>query len=99
MGMGYSYKCKKCGHEYSVFLGVGMMYPQVYRQKLDEIAEGAYGKEWMILFHKTPYAAINAEKIIYICSSCSRWETATVQQTLRSTHLMILKAFRKKSMG
>ena len=45
MGMGYSYKCKKCGHEYSVFLGVGMMYPQVYRQKLDEIAEGAYGKE------------------------------------------------------
>ena len=64
MGMGYSYKCKKCGCEYSVFPGVGMMYPQVYRQKLDEIGEGAYGKEWMILFHKTPYEAIDGEGII-----------------------------------
>ena len=72
MGTGYSYKCKKCGHKYSVFPGVGMMYPRVYRRKLDQIAEGAYGTEWMILFQKTPYAAINAEEIIYICRSCNR---------------------------
>lgn len=45
MGIGYSYKCKKCGHKYSVFPGVGMMYPRVYRKKLDQIAEGAYGVE------------------------------------------------------
>ena len=77
MGMGYSYKCKKCGHKYSVFPGVGRMYPKVYRKKLDQIAEGAYGTEWMNLFQKTPYAAINAEEIIYICSSCNRWETGT----------------------
>ena len=77
MGMGYSYICKKCGHKYSVFPGVGMMYPQVYRQKLDEIAEGAYGTERKNLVEKTSYAAIDAEEIIYICRSCNRWETGT----------------------
>ena len=72
MGMGYSYICKKCGHKYSVFPGVGMMYPHVYRQKLAEIAEGAYGTERKNLVEKTSYAAIDAEEIIYICRSCNR---------------------------
>lgn len=66
MGMGYSYICKKCGHKYSVFPGVGMMYPHVYRQKLAEIAEGAYGTERKNLVEKTSYAAIDAEEIIYL---------------------------------
>ena len=77
MGMGYSYICKKCGHKYSVFPDVGMMYPHVYRQKLAEIAEGAYGTERKNLVEKTSYAAIDAEEIIYICRSCNRWETGT----------------------
>lgn len=54
-----------------------MMYPKVYLQKLDEIAKGTYGTERMNLFHMTPYAAIDAEEIIYIYSSCNRWETGT----------------------
>ncbi|MDO5138764.1 MAG: hypothetical protein Q4D71_09960 [Oscillospiraceae bacterium] len=77
MGTGYSYNCIKCGHKYSVYPGIGAIYPHVYRKKLAEIAEGACGAEWKDLLEKTPYAAIDAETVIYICSSCNRWETGT----------------------
>ena len=77
MGQGHAFKCKKCGHEYSVHPGVGMMYPSVFREKLAEIAEGAYGTEFQDLINNTDYAAIDASRVVYICSFCNRWELGT----------------------
>lgn len=77
MGQGYDYKCKKCCHKYSVLPGMGMMYPKVYREKLAEIAEGVYGAELKNLFDNTDYVAIDASRVIYICSTCNRWELGT----------------------
>ncbi len=74
MGFGYDYRCKKCGHRYSVFLGIGMLYPKVYEDTVKEIREGRYGDEWKTLFEQTPYAAINPAKVLYVCT-CGRWET------------------------
>ena len=77
MGQGYSYRCKKCGHEYSVDPGMGMLYPNVFRERLAEIAEGAYGTELKDLIDNTDYAAIDASSVVYICSYCNRWELGT----------------------
>lgn len=54
-----------------------MMYPNVYREKLARIAEGAYGTEWKELIDNTDYAAIDASKVIYICDYCNMWEIGT----------------------
>lgn len=77
MGYGYAFTCTKCHHEYSVFLGDGMMYPKVFRSKLDEIASGAYGEERKKLLEQTEYAAVDAANVVYICTSCNRWEAGT----------------------
>lgn len=73
MGYGYYYKCRKCRHKYEVHLGAGMMFPRVYRRLLQDIAEGKYGEEWKALVRETPYAAVDADKVVYICS-CGYWE-------------------------
>ncbi|WP_154649900.1 hypothetical protein [Butyrivibrio proteoclasticus] len=46
MGTGYRFKCKECGHEYSILLGIGFLYPKVYRDTLKKIADGKYGEEF-----------------------------------------------------
>ncbi len=77
MGLFYSFKCQKCSKEYSVFLGAGMMYPHQYRDKLSEIATGKYGSSWQELYKNTPFVAINADNVIYVCSACNTWEEGT----------------------
>ena len=77
MGKGYAYRCKKCRNKYSVHLGVGMRYPSVYQEKLAEIARGVYGTELKDLINSTDYVAIDASRVIYICSSCNKWELGT----------------------
>lgn len=77
MGEGYSYTCKKCKHEYSVLLGSGMMYTNVYRRILDDISRGKYGSELQELYNSIAYAAVDGERVVYICNGCCSWELGT----------------------
>ncbi len=77
MGKGYDYKCKKCGHEYWGHQGATKMYSEVYREKFAEIAAGAYGTELKELIDNTDNVFIDAREVLYICSSCNRWELGT----------------------
>lgn len=74
MGSGYSFVCKKCHHEYSVNLGIGMMFPTVYRACLSDIKEGKYGEEWKELASSEEYVAVDASRCLYICDSCGNWD-------------------------
>lgn len=75
MGCGREYKCKECGKRYSVALGGGFSYPKVYERTINEISDGEYGPELKAVFESTPYAAINAGKVLFYCSKCKSWET------------------------
>ena len=74
MGYGYHYTCNKCKHEYTVDLGVGFMFPDDYREILDDISKGVYGSELQELYNSFPYAAVNGERVAYICNGCGSWE-------------------------
>lgn len=74
MGFGYEYKCEKCGREYSVVLGGGMLYPEDYKLFTDEIRQGKYGDKLKDLFLSTKYAAVNADRFLYYCENCGHWE-------------------------
>ena len=39
MGNGYIYKCSCCGYEQEVFLGCGMLFPQVFKKVNKEVIE------------------------------------------------------------
>ena len=75
MGIGLNFKCQKCGKEYRVMRGVGMMFPLTYERTMEAIKEGRYGEQWKQIVTETSYAAVNAEKEVYLCSSCGSWRT------------------------
>ena len=77
MGQGYCYTCKKCKHKYTIHLGSGMRFPTVYQSILADISQGKYGSDWQELYKSIPYAAINGEGVIYVCSGCGSWELGT----------------------
>ena len=74
MGAGYSYRCSKCGEEYSVHLGAGMLFPSAYERLVNEIKEGVYGEEWKTLFEGNDMTAVDAEISLYYCSECNSWK-------------------------
>ena len=59
MGSGFEYKCSKCNNEYGITLGIGMMYPVVYKELVDEVKNGAFGEEWKQLFDNTENIAVD----------------------------------------
>ena len=73
MGSGFSYECKKCKKEYSVRLGIGMLFPRVYQKILSDIKTGFYGDELKNLVNSQQYVAVNASKRVYICRHCGNW--------------------------
>ena len=73
MGTGYRYVCSKCKEEYEVFQGIGMLFPTTYKNLVDKIKKGEYGKEWKELFETTKNVAVDAETHIYCCSECRSW--------------------------
>jgi len=75
MGSGYDFKCKKCKTKYSAMPGIGMMYPKVYQEAVEDIKNGKYGPEWQEIMNSEEFIAVNAEREIYICSECKYWET------------------------
>lgn len=74
MGSGYSFKCKKCGREYDVLVGIGFRFPTEYQNCIKAIKRGKYGLEWKTLFLKTPNAVVDAEEYLYVCNSCGYWK-------------------------
>ena len=73
MGSGFEYKCSKCKKEYGITLGIGMLYPVVYKELVDEIKNGSFGEEWKQLFEETENIAVDAENRVYICPGCGSW--------------------------
>ena len=63
MGSGYDFKCKKCKTKYSAMPGIGMMYPKVYQEVVEDIKNGKYGPECQEIMNLALYRPKNAEAI------------------------------------
>lgn len=75
MGSGTVYKCKKCGHEFNVLTGIGMLYPHVCNETKEKIRKGKYGKEWKTLLNENPDCIVNCERELLICEDCGTPKT------------------------
>lgn len=74
MGQGYLYKCSRCGEEYSVNKGIGMMFPSEYKSIVSNIRKGRFGKEMQDDFNKVPHMAVDIERNYYECDDCGYWD-------------------------
>ena len=73
MGIGYNFKCRQCGHEYGILLGVGGRFPTMYQQYVNEILSGAWGEKWKERLSSLEYAALDGHEKLYLCKSCHNW--------------------------
>ena len=74
MGDGYMYHCEKCGKSYSVFPGMGMLYPQVCEDVLSAVRAGEYGQKLKEAAESERYVGVAAENKVYRCECCGNWE-------------------------
>ena len=73
MGRGILFKCKNCKKRYSVQFGTGMLFSEVYKETVDAIDKGKYGKEWQQLLRDTPNVIVDVKLELYICDKCRNW--------------------------
>lgn len=73
MGTGYGFKCSKCGKEYCADVGIGFLFPKVYKETLVDVKSGKYGEEWKSIALSEEFVAVDAESYLYACK-CGYWE-------------------------
>ncbi len=78
MGIGYSFRCRKCHKEYSAYLGSGMMYPREHDRIMKDIQAGKYGTKIQELSKTVPGIAADAETAVFFCDGCRRWKSEPV---------------------
>lgn len=74
MGSGYQFMSSKCNEIYGIYLGIGMLYPNVYEETVKDIKNGTFGKEWKQFYEDTENVAVDVENRIYICPDCGSWK-------------------------
>ena len=63
MGRGKSYKCSKCGKEYSASWGCGYMFTLEYDELIEAIKKGKYGEAWKELLLSDEYTVVDVENL------------------------------------
>ena len=74
MGIGYSFHCNNCGHDYDAWIGVGMMHPQTCEEMLEAIKAGKLGQELQAAAMSEEYVGVDAAQKVYVCDDCGCWE-------------------------
>ena len=75
MGQGYEFNCK-CGYSFTPYLGVGFMFPSVYRETVEAARKGKLGRELETFFSEHPDGAIDAEVVTLRCKKCGKYKSA-----------------------
>jgi hypothetical protein len=75
MGNGYVINCQKCNYKFEAMLGVGMLFPVVYKETVNDISIGIYGDDYKMIFEEHKNAAVNCEDEVAICNKCGKLQT------------------------
>ncbi len=70
MGRGYELRCKKCGYDITAYLGVGFLFPDVYRKTMKAARVGKYGETIKQFLADHPDGTLNTELVLLQCSGC-----------------------------
>lgn len=74
MGQGLSVKCNKCGYDFDAWLGIGMLFPNLYKENVKKMKRGEFGTEAKIFFEKYPNGVINSEQAVSKCTKCGNYD-------------------------
>ena len=75
MGRIYSFYCKKCKYRLETSLGIGMMFPLVYKNIVEKSKNGELGEEIQKFFIDNPNGVVDVENVLGFCEECGEYET------------------------
>ena len=75
MGVGRYYQCPKCGYELQADLGIGIMFPSVFKDFMMKAKKGELGKEFKDLADRYSNGALDVESVLAKCTVCGNYET------------------------
>jgi len=75
MGKVYKLYCDNCGYELEATLGVGFLFPRVYKETLDEARDGKLGDRIQTFLREHPDGAIDCSLVLAQCIYCGQYET------------------------
>ena len=75
MGEVYKLYCDNCGYELEATLGVGFLFPRVYKETLDEARDGKLGDKIQTFLREHPDGAIDCSLVLAQCIYCGQYET------------------------
>ena len=74
MGDGRYLRCSNCNNGSILALGVGMAFPEEYKDTLKDIKDGVYGEEYKKMMLSRKDIAVDLENNLYLCEKCGEWE-------------------------
>lgn len=89
MGHGMILKCD-C-QEHFINLGIGMAYPRVFKEDLEDARSGRLGEDIQKATQGKQYLAIDAENCFYYCSQCGYWEVTGSHDLYEPKNLELMK--------
>lgn len=76
MGNGNTYRCTECDYSFTAFLGVGFLFPTVYRDAVKAARKGKLGMTLKHFFDEHADGVINCENTIIRCRKCGNMKCA-----------------------
>ena len=70
MGMGFTFKCSKCGYELEANMGFGFLFPQVTEETIQDMKSGKYGEIAEKFFQENPDGSVNCSNELFMCKKC-----------------------------
>lgn len=68
------YKCRDCGYNRWLHVGVGMMFPRVCNAMRADIASGEYGTDLMRAYETCDHSGVAPEDTVFQCPACGHWD-------------------------
>ncbi len=73
MGLGYDFKCRKCGYKFDAIYGVGMLFPYEYEKKMEEGRRGELGEKVKHFLEEHPDGVLDISMTAMQCRSCGKY--------------------------
>ena len=70
MGMGFTFRCSKCGYELEAYMGTGFFFPKVTEKTIREMKSGKYGKTAKKFFEENPDGTVDCSSVLFRCNKC-----------------------------
>ena len=70
MGVILDYHCETCLYGFGAYMGIGMGYPLMYAEAVEDGKAGKLGKVMKDFFEKYPNGAINPKYVLAQCEDC-----------------------------